>query len=216
MNRTISGYTLKMKYATTTPYSARLGLALLTALVLGGCQGSISDKPPIHIVPNMDFQEKFEAQEANPFFKDDMAMRPPVEGVVARGHLNDDPMLYTGKNADGTFVKKMPVRLTTELMGRGRARFEIFCSVCHGSAGDGRGIIMTGNYGYVPAPDFHTDERRARPDGFFFDAMTRGIRTMPPYAAQVPVADRWAIVAYIRALQRSQHAGTNDVPAEER
>jgi Cytochrome C oxidase, cbb3-type, subunit III len=189
---------------------------LLTVLLLTGCRGSLSKSPPVHVVLNMDFQEKFEAQEENTFFENGMAMRPPVEGTVARGQLNDEPRYFTGRNPDGSFVSSMPISLTTAVMERGQDRYEIFCAVCHGSAGDGQGIIMTGNYGYVPAPDYHTDARRAQPDGFFYDAISRGIRTMPGYAAQIPVADRWAIVAYIRALQRSQHAGVEDVPVNER
>ena len=187
-----------------------LGFGLM--LVLSGCQGSISPKPPIHINPNMDFQERFEAQEANPFFPDGRAMREPVPGTVARGFLKDDSAFYFGRNEDGSTVQTIPVQITQTLLTRGQDRFEIYCSVCHGLAGDGNGIIMTGNYGFVPAPTFHSDVLRSAPDGHFFRVMTEGSGTMPSYASQVPVADRWAIASYIRALQRSQNASADDVP----
>jgi len=187
-------------------------LVVMAALIFSGCQGSISSDPPIHINPNMDFQERFEAQEANPFFADNRAMREPIPGTVARGFLKDDTAFHFGINSDGTPVLTMPVAVTASLVERGQERYEIFCAVCHGSAGDGNGIIMTGNYGFVPAPTFHTEAIRDMPDGHFFNAITEGIRTMPSYASQIPVADRWAIVAYIRALQRSQNASADDVP----
>jgi mono/diheme cytochrome c family protein len=194
-----------------------MGLALMAGLILfSGCQGSTSSKPPVHINPNMDFQEKFEAQEVNTFFADSRAMRAPVQGTVARGYLKADNALYRGRTDAGELLPINPLRVTTELMERGQERFEIFCAVCHGSAGDGQGIIMTGNYGYVPAPTFHTTGLRALPDGHFFNAMTVGIRTMPSYASQIPVKDRWAIVAYIRALQRSQYASASDVSESQR
>src|SRR5690606_8015007 len=93
---------------------------------------------------------------------------------------------------------------------------EIYCTPCHGGAGDGRGLVTTGGFGYTPAPTFHSAQMRAQPDGHFFDVITNGIRTMPPYRSQVAVADRWAIVAYIRALQRSQNASLSDVPQSRR
>lgn len=185
--------------------------ALLAGIILiAGCQGSISSDPPVHINPNMDFQEKFEAQEVNTFFADSRAMRAPVTGTVARGYLKEDSEYYRGRTEAGDLVVTNPIEVTSKVMQRGRERYEIFCAVCHGSAGDGQGIIMTGDYGYVPAPTFHSVGLRVLPDGHFFGAITDGIRTMPSYASQVPVEDRWAIVAYIRALQRSQYASASD------
>ena len=184
-------------------------------LVFAGCRGTISEEPPIHINPNMDFQEKFEPQEVNLFFDDHRSMRPPVAGTISRGSLKEDVALYTGRDAAGAFVASSPVTVDAAFMERGRERYEIFCAVCHGSAGDGQGVIMTGNYGYVQAPDFHVEAIRAQPDGYFFDAITTGIRTMPSYAPQIPVDDRWAIVVYVRALQRSQYAPVADVPPSE-
>lgn len=191
------------------------GILLPLVMILAGCQGAISDKPPVHLNQNMDFQEYFEAQEANAFFADGRAMRAPVPGTVARGYLKEDVAWWTGLDASGDYVTN-PVELTMEIMERGRDRYNIYCSVCHGLAGDGNGIIMTGRYGYVPAPTFHSELLRAREDGYFFDAISRGVRSMPAYGQQVAVADRWAITAYIRALQRSQNASPADVPENQR
>jgi mono/diheme cytochrome c family protein len=189
--------------------------SLLAVVVLTGCQGTISQKEPIHINPNMDWQERFEAQEANPFFADGRAMRAPVKGTVARGFLKENDALWTGKTASGSWAS-IPVEVNLELLERGRERYDIFCSVCHGLAGDGQGIIMTGGYGYVPAPTFHSEMVRAQADGYLYNALTYGVRSMPGYGTQIPVEDRWAIVAYIRALQRSQNASASDVPENER
>jgi mono/diheme cytochrome c family protein len=164
----------------------------------------------------MDFQERFEAQERNAFFADGRAMRPLVPGTIARGHLNDHRPLAFGKEEDGSFVRSIPVTITADLLARGRERYDIYCAPCHGKAGDGQGIISTGNYGMVPAPTYHDDRLRGVEDGYLFDVMTNGIRTMPGYGYQVAGPDRWAIVSYIRALQRSQNAEAADVPAETR
>ena len=196
--------------------SMQLPLLLAGIVLIAGCQGSLSSDPPVHLNPNMDFQEKFEAQEVNTFFADSRAMRAPVAGTVARGFLKEDDALYRGLTSSGELVTNNPLEVTAELMQRGQERYEIFCSVCHGNAGDGQGIIMKGNYGYVQAPTFHSAGLRALPDGHFFNAMTNGIRTMPSYASQVPVKDRWAIVAYIRALQRSQYASASDASVSQR
>ena len=201
----------------------RLSRTALFALVaLTGCRGMKSDEPPIHPNLNMDHQQKFQEQEANPFFADDAAMRLPVAGTVARGHLrttqNADVLL--GRTAAGDFVAEVPVPVTAALLERGQERYNIYCSVCHGVAGDGRGVIMVGNggqgYGFTPAPSYHSDFLRTVPDGYVFDVITNGVRSMPSYAHEVSPADRWAIVAYVRALQRSQDAAPEDVPVPER
>jgi mono/diheme cytochrome c family protein len=184
---------------------------LAVTLLLGACRGSESGEPPVHINPNMDQQEKYDPQEPNSFFADGRAMRHPVPGTVARGFLKEDTAFHFGRDESGAFVTGTPVVATSELLARGQDRYEIFCAVCHGSAGDGNGIIMTGGYGYVPAPTYHSDNLRAVSDGYLYSVIANGVRTMPGYAQQIPVADRWAITAYIRALQRSQHAGAGDV-----
>ena len=198
------------------PHIASAFFMAAVVLLGAGCQGSLSDKPPVHLNQNMDFQERFDAQEANNFFADGRAMRAPVRGTVARGYLKDDTALWTGRNASGDFVDKNPLTVDMALLERGREKYEIYCSVCHGLAGDGQGIIMTGGYGYVPAPTYHSDMLRSQPDGYIYDALTWGVRSMPGYGTQVKVEDRWAIVAYTRALQRSQAASVNDVPESER
>ncbi len=188
-------------------------------LVLGGCRGTESSRPPIHLNPNMDRQEKFIGQQENTLFENRMAMRPPVPGTVARGFLRDDSRFFYGREANGDFVATLPVPVTPELLARGKERYDIFCTVCHGAAGDGRGILMVGNggsgYGYTPATDYHVDYLRDIEDGYIYDVIANGIRNMPGYAQQIPVADRWAITAYVRALQRSQNATSTDVPQGE-
>jgi len=193
----------------------KLSVYFVMVLILSGCRGSLSEDPPIHINPNMDAMEKFEAQEANPFFADGRAMRPPVAGTVARGMLREDIAFHTGRLADGSYVEVMPAEYTVEFATRGQQRYEIYCSVCHGVAGDGQGVIMTGGYGFVPI-GFHDDRLRTIEDGYLYEVVTQGVRSMPGYAQQIPIADRWAIVAYVRALQRSQNARIDDIPADER
>lgn len=170
--------------------------------------------PPVHLNRNMDFQERFDPQEANTFFSDNRAMRPPVHGTVARGGLREDFTYHYGRTERGDFVEHIPVTVTRDFLVRGRERYAIFCTLCHGAVGDGQGIVTTGGFGYVPAPSYHIDRLRLEPDGYFFDVITNGVRTMPGYGQLVPVADRWAIVSYIRALQRSQNATEEDVPPE--
>jgi mono/diheme cytochrome c family protein len=199
-----------------------LPLALGLVLVLSGCRGMKSEKTPVHPNLNMDFQEKFEAQEANPFFEDDAAMRQPVAGTVARGQLRtteNAPFEY-GRSASGAYVDDIPLQVTEALVERGQERYEIFCSMCHGGAGYGQGVIMVGNngqgYGYTPAPSYHTDYLRDIQDGYLYGVIANGVRSMPSYGHEMAPADRWAVVAYIRALQRSQNADLEDIPAEER
>lgn len=192
----------------------QLIVALLVGGVLAGCRGMESDEPPVHPNPNMDWQEKFEAQETNPLFADNASMRTPPSGTVARGLLKSDSRFYAGRTEAGEYVEQAPVPVNRTLLERGQERYNIYCSVCHGEAGDGNGIIMTGDYSYTPAPSFHSEAVRERmaADGYVFDVISNGIRTMPGYAQQIPVSDRWAIVAYVRALQRSQNASEGDVP----
>ena len=188
-------------------------LAFAAALLLASCRGSTHEHAPIHPNLNMDYQERFDPQEANAFFADGRAMRPPVPGTVARGFLREDTRYHEGREADGSYTEVMPIPLTPELLEHGRTRYDIFCTPCHGAAGDGEGIVTTGGFGYTPAPTYHSDRLRDVTDGYLYDVVANGVRTMPGYAQQIPVADRWAIVAYMRALQRSQYAPGSDVPA---
>jgi mono/diheme cytochrome c family protein len=154
---------------------------------------------------------RYEAYEKSDFFGDGRSMRPPVAGTVARGQLHEDAALFTGKQG-AAFVPRIPIPVTTQLVHRGRQRFDIYCAPCHGRAGNGDGIVV--RRGYRAPSSFHIDRLRAQADGYFYDVITNGFGAMPDYAAQIPVADRWAIVAYLRALQLSQHAPISALPAQ--
>lgn len=191
----------------------------IIVLLLVGCRGSQSDAPPIHPNLNMDFQEKFDPQGYNPLFEDKAAMRKPVSGTVPRGQLRDSSAFYQGRTEDGDYVERVPIAVNRDVLERGQDRYEIYCAPCHGRTGAGNGIIMRGDYGYTPAPSYHQDglRRTASPsprqtDGYLYDVIANGVRNMPGYAQQIPVRDRWAIVTYIRALQRSQYAEAENLP----
>ena len=191
----------------------KLLLILTMALLLAACyRGKPSEDPPIHLNPNMDSQPKYEAQEKSTFFADGATMRQPVPGTVARGDLREDQAWYTGKNPDGSFVDGLPVEITMPNLERGRERYDIYCAPCHSRTGGEQGIIVT--KGFLPPPSLHLDRLRESPDGYFYDVIANGIRNMPAYRQQIPVADRWLITAYIRALQRSQNAKLSDVPED--
>jgi len=190
--------------------TSRIASLLFISLLLMSCRGQLSEKPPISPQQNMQFQDRFNAQEKNEFFANNMSMRPPVEGTIARGELRQNSVLYEGRDENGEFVTEIPFEVTRSFLYRGKERYDIFCTPCHGAIGDGQGIIMTGQYGYVPAPSYHRQASYDMPDGQFYSAITEGIRSMPAYNTQIKVEDRWAIVAYIRALQQSQN-----VPREE-
>lgn len=181
------------------------------AAFLGACQGQISEKSPVHPNMNMDQQERKEAQEENTFFADGRSMRQPVEGTVARGLLKEDVAYYEGKDANGDFIAEIPMEITRSFLYRGKERYDIFCTPCHGITGDGQGIVTTGGYGYTPAPTYHEQRLQDAPDGELYSAIANGVRTMPSYATQIPVDDRWAIVAYIRALQASQNVSEDEI-----
>ena len=193
---------------------------ILAALIIpimainSGCyRGRPSNKPPIHINPNMDKQAKFTVQSRNNFFKNNSAMREPVSGTISRGNLRRDIAYYEGKNEKGEFIS-LPLKIDMNLLSRGQDRYSIYCAVCHGESGEGNGIVT--QRGLLPPPTFHDDRLREKKDGYFFDIITIGKGNMPSYSHQVPVPDRWAIVSYIRALQRSQNASLADLPEVER
>jgi hypothetical protein len=188
---------------------------LVTSFLIFGCyRGLPHDDEPIEVIQDMYHQPKYKPQSQSQFFADSMTMRPIVAGTVAQGQLHEDSAYFTGFVKDDIHVKTMPVHITLDLLKRGQERFNIFCSPCHGRTGDGNGIVV--QHGFVPPPSYHTDAIRQYPDGHIFHVITEGIRTMPSYGNQVPVADRWAIVSYIRALQLSQNAPLKDVPPEVR
>jgi mono/diheme cytochrome c family protein len=182
-------------------------------------------------------QPRYEPLEASDFFGDGLSARPRVEGTIPLGGLRDDEPFYTGKDR-GELVGQIPAaayratydrearhfgrpfdetesaELRLALLKRGRERFDIYCSVCHGRTGDGDGMIV--RRGFRQPPSYHSDRLRAAPAGHFYEVMTNGFGAMPSYANRIEVGDRWAIVAYIRALQLSQNAPLDDVPADER
>jgi len=147
------------------------------------------------------------------FFEDGRASRPLVEGTVPRGYAKTDAHLYTGK-VNGRLAETFPFPITRPILERGRERYDIFCAPCHGRDGYGEGMII--QRGFRPPPSFHTDRLRQAPVGHFFEVITNGFGTMYGYASRIRPEDRWAIIAYIRALQLSQNATLQDVPPAER
>jgi mono/diheme cytochrome c family protein len=162
----------------------------------------------------MQDQPKYIPLRPSEFFADGRSARPLVEGTVARGHLNDDALFYTGMGPDGKPADTFPFPVTKEVIERGQQRFNVYCAPCHDRLGNGDGMIV--RRGYRKPPSYHIDRLRKAANGYFFDVITNGFGAMPDYAAQIPPADRWAIVAYVRALQLSRTASINDVPADAR
>jgi hypothetical protein len=173
-----------------------VGSAMAAMLVLAGCRQDMQDEP------------KFFPQRGTTFYADGRSVRPQVENTVARSQMNEDDYFHTGLQ-DGKEGDGLPLPLTPALIERGQERYNIYCTPCHSRVGNGAGMIV--QRGYRPAGDFHTDRLRNAPLGHFFAVMTNGFGAMPDYAAQVTPEDRWAIAAYIRALQLSQNATRNDV-----
>lgn len=176
-------------------------ICLFALLLLAGCRQDMHDQP------------KYKPLKSSPFFDDGRASRPLVPDTVARGHLDDDDALHTGKSG-ADFVATFPLPITREVLDRGQERYDIYCSPCHDRLGNGEGMIV--RRGYRRPPSLHIDRLRATAPGYVFDVISRGFGAMPDYTSQIPVTDRWAIVAYIRALQLSQHAALSDVPPAER
>jgi mono/diheme cytochrome c family protein len=176
-------------------------------------------EPRIHIIQDMDNQPKVKAQSRFMLFADRRGMRSPVVGTVARGSLIGDPALEFGRTADDAWVEAIPVEMSMSLLERGRQRYDIYCSPCHGLSGYGDGMVaqradQLQEGTWTPPTSFHTDLIRGRAAGHLYNTISNGIRNMPAYGSQIPIDDRWAIVAYVRALQRSQNATIDDVPAD--
>jgi mono/diheme cytochrome c family protein len=181
--------------------SAVSALIVVLSIAASGCRQDMHDQP------------RYDPMRETPFFTDSRSARPMIEGTVARGHLRDDELLYTGMS-NGQPAAVFPFPVDARVMARGRERYDVFCSPCHGRTGQGDGMVVL--RGYRRPPSMHTDRLRSAPAGHFFDVITNGFGAMPDYATQVRVADRWAIIAYLRALQLSAHAALNDVPSSER
>jgi mono/diheme cytochrome c family protein len=218
-------------------------LALVPFALIAKARASKSTKPHWHIIPDMDFQAKAKAQSASDFFADRRSMRTPVAGTIAHGDLQDDDHFFKGvvyereevleTNAAGetipqltdvpkwatTFPQNDQFDVSARTMARGQNRFNIYCQPCHGESGDGQGMVAkrareVPQQGWNAPSDLNVSVRQ--PHGQIFNSITNGIRQMPAYGAQIPPADRWAIVLYVRALQRSQNATINDAPPDQR
>jgi mono/diheme cytochrome c family protein len=194
------------------------GVCVIAVMVIAGKRGDISRRPPIEVFPDMDRQPKLRPQEANSFFKDGLSSQPQVAGTIARGSAYQDTPENTGRVPGTTNrVETIPVPLTVQLLKRGQERFNINCSPCHGAQGDGKGI--TTKFGMAVIVDLHDALGKKVPqqsDGDIFNTISYGKGLMQGYAANLVIQDRWAIVAYVRALQRSHLGSMDDVPAAER
>ena len=180
-------------------------LALTMVIGLTGCaRGCTSSRPPIHLNPSMDDQPKVLSQTASTFFFDGASMRQPIPGTIAIDGLKEDAAFFEGKGADGQFVAKIPVPVDAAFLERGRQRYVIYCQPCHDARGEGKGILF--QRGNVPTASFHDEKILKYPDGQIFDIMTNGMGLMPAYRWPIPTSDRWAIIAYIRELERKRPA----------
>ena len=200
-------------------------LTIFLIVVLGvsimGFRGSTSTRSPLEVFPDMDHQAKYKPQAQSAFFADGRADRPTPAGAVAYGRddsadaafLRGDAAFYQGKDAKGAWVAGYPSAVTVDpakLLERGQDRYTVYCAPCHGSLGDGNGI--TKQYGMGATPTFHDDAKRKLTNGEIFNVITHGKGNMLPYADKLPAEDRWAVIAYVRALQRAAHANAADVP----
>ncbi len=198
-----------------------LVVVTLTLVPLGfiyRARHSPKSEPRIQVVYDMDNQFSFKAQEGNLFFSDGRAMRFHPAGTVARGHAADDDAFFRGRVADDTiFTEVFPVQVDDGLMRRGEERFRIYCAPCHGVAGDGSGLVSVRAQAlaegtWTSPTDLASRSVIDRPVGHIFNTITNGIRNMPAHGSQIGVRDRWAIVAYVRALQLARNATFEDLP----
>jgi mono/diheme cytochrome c family protein len=178
-----------------------LVLFAVCMLFTGGC------------VQKMIIQPYYRPLAESDYYADGSSARPIPTDTVARGQLRDDPVLFAGK-ANGADTEQFPFPVTREVLARGQERFDIYCAPCHGLGGYGDGLVV--QRGFTAPPSYHSDRLRQAPVGHFYDVMTNGFGSMPSYATQISVRDRWAIAAYIRALQLSQDATLADVPPDDR
>ena len=181
----------------------RLAAAALAApLLLLGCRGMPSPYPPIHLNPNMDYQERYDPQAASGFFYDGMAMRQPVAGTVARGQLDIDHSLLFGRDDDGYFLESSPIAVTGDILARGRNRYTIYCQPCHDERGTGQGILF--ERAGTPTASLHDERVAGYNDGRLYDVITNGSGLMAGYRYPLKTEDRWAVVAYVRELQQER------------
>ncbi len=196
------------------------GLALIAlmgplAVAVLGCRGEVSEDPPILPIRNMYDQERLNPQSYTEFFADKRTMRNPVAGTQSREFYEPSEEIATGWRDDNLgYVMTLPVAVVQRtggmmtMLGRGQERYGIYCGPCHDATGGGKGMVAKAPNGFPPLPSFHDARLRQMPDGQVFATISNGVRNMPAYSAQIPVSDRWAIVAYVRALQLSQASFT--------
>lgn len=192
-----------MKMSRLNAVGSRTSLLLAASLALAGCSRL-----------DMQDQPKYRPQRPSQFFADGRSERQPVEGTVALGTLNEDTAFYEGKDAAGKDIETFPIAVDRAVLDRGRQRFDIYCAPCHGRIGNGLGMIV--RRGFKQPPSYHIDRLREAPVGHLYDVISNGYGAMLNYASQVQPRDRWAIVAYIRALQYAENANINDLTQEAR
>lgn len=176
--------------------------ACLLLVCLSSCRQDMHDQP------------SYRPLEESSFFDNGQSSRQPVEGTVARGHLRADQHFYTGRETGGEeFSDRLPLPLTPELLKRGQQQYDIFCTPCHDRAGQGQGIIV--RRGFPPPPSFHSQRSRDLPAGYLFDVISNGFRRMYSYGSRIQPRDRWAIIAYMRALQLSRRVRLDQLRDEE-
>jgi len=181
------------------------------AALLAGCAGP-QRVPPIEVWPDMDRQEKYKAQSGSELFSDGRSNRRPVEGTVAVGYLKEDSLFSTGLEPNNMYTGKIPVEVTPELLKQGQRRYNTYCSPCHDRTGQGQGVVPK-RTSWLPT-NLMEDRVQTMPDGEIYNVISHGRRAMPGYRFQIVERDRWAIVSYVRALQRSTRGTVEDVPSD--
>jgi hypothetical protein len=192
-----------------------LALAVVTVMGVFGKRGDYFKKPPLEIFPDMDRQAKLRPQTPNLTFANGRSSQEPVANTVARGDHYENNAVNTGREPGTTnFIANIPVPVTEQFMARGHQRYDIYCTPCHGPLGDGKGVVQ--KFGYASVKSLHDRLVVAQPDGEIFNTITHGKATMYPYGSQISIEDRWAIIAYVRALQRGHLGLLDEVPAQQK
>lgn len=201
--------------------------SIVAVVSILGFRGDKSTRNPIYVFPDMDWQAKYLPQGQNEFFADGRNDRPVIPGTAGRGYGWDikevfspdytdpvslNPTLYSGKDADGQWHRGFPIEVTDEVMHLGQQKFTIFCAVCHGAGGDGNGI--TKQFGMAATPTYHDDRLRGMAEGEIFNTITHGKNLMGAYGMKLRPEERWAVIAYVRALQLSHEVSIEDVPEQ--